>query len=71
MKPSEIRFLLTQAKIARGQSPTGIHTFALYWITWEAYRTRMLAVAARLRGWSIEDAYFAIGVKRISNRPLA
>jgi hypothetical protein len=68
MKPSEIHALLQQAKASREHSPAGIHTFALYWITWEAYRTRMLAVAARLRGWRIEDAYFAIGVKRISNQ---
>jgi hypothetical protein len=68
MKPSEIQSLLNQAKAARELSPAGIHTFALYWITWEAYRTRMLAVAARLRGWRIEDAYFAIGAKRISSQ---
>jgi len=68
MKPSEIHSLLGQAKALREVSPAGIHTFALYWITWEAYRTRMLAVAARLRGWRIEDAYFAVGAKRISSQ---
>ena len=68
MKPSEIHSLLGQAKALREVSPAGIHTFALYWITWEAYRTRMLAVAARLRGWRIEDAYFAIGARRISSQ---
>jgi len=68
MKPSEIHSLLTQAKASREVSPAGIHTFVLYWITWEAYRTRMLAVAARLKGWRIEDAYFAIGARRISSQ---
>jgi hypothetical protein len=68
MKPSEIHSLLKQAKAAYKDSSAGIHTFALYWITWEAYRTRMLAVAARLRGWRIEDAYLAIGTKKISTQ---
>jgi len=68
MKPSEIHSLLGQAKALREVSPAGIHTFALYWITWEAYRTRMLAVAARLRGWRIEDAYYVIGARRISSQ---
>ena len=68
MKPSEIQSLLTQSKACFEHSPGGIHTFALYWITWEAYRTRLLAVATRLRGWRIEDAYFAIGAKHISGQ---
>jgi hypothetical protein len=68
MKPSEIQSLLKQAQALRAVEPSGIHTFALYWITWEAYRTRMLAVAARLRGWKIEDAYTAIGSRRISTQ---
>lgn len=68
MKPHEIQSLLRYAKSAREQSPSGIHVFALYWITWEAYRTRMLAVAARLNGWRIDDAYYAIGVIGISSQ---
>lgn len=68
MNPSEIQSLLEQAKSSRAVSPAGIHTFALYWITWEAYRTRMLAVATRLRGWRIADAYLAIGTRRISTQ---
>jgi hypothetical protein len=68
MKPCEIRDLLSQASTAREGSPAGIHTFALYWIAWEAYRTRMLAVAMRLSGSSIKDAYFAIGAKKISTQ---
>lgn len=68
MKPCEIRDLLSQASTARERFPAGIHTFALYWIAWEAYRTRMLAVAMRFHGWSIKDAYFAIGAKRISSQ---
>lgn len=68
MKPCEIHYLLGQASTAREQFPNGIHTFALYWITWEAYRTRMLAIAVRLCGWSIDDAYCAIGAKGISNQ---
>jgi len=41
--------------------------FALRWIAWEALRTRMLVVAARLRGCRMEDAYRVIGALRISS----
>lgn len=68
MNPSDINELLHQSRMSYERDPEGIHTFALYWITWEAYRTRLLAVSARLRGWRIEDAYFAIGAKRISSQ---
>lgn len=68
MNPSDIKDLLYQSRIAYERDPKGIHTFALYWITYEAYRTRLLAVSARLKGWRIRDAYFAIGLKRISNQ---
>lgn len=68
MKPSEIQALLSQAQQSYITSPAGVHTFALYWITWEAYRTRLLAVAIRLCGWRIEDAYQAIGCKKISTQ---
>lgn len=68
MNPSDINDLLRQSRTAYERDPKGIHTFALYWITWEAYRTRLLAVSARLKGWRIRDAYFAIGLKRISNQ---
>ncbi|MEP0923439.1 hypothetical protein [Leptolyngbya sp. ST-U4] len=70
MNPSEISSLLQQAKASSEVFPAGIHTFALYWITWEAYRTRMLAVATRLRGWRIADAYLAIGTRKISTQKI-
>lgn len=68
MNPSDINRLLNQARICQSEHPDGIHTFALYWIAWEAYRTRLLAVAIRLNGWRIEDAYFAVGAARISTQ---
>jgi hypothetical protein len=69
MNPQTIKTLLECADLAEKQAPAfdPFVSFALRWIAWEALRTRMLVVAARLRGWKMEDAYRVIGTRRVSS----
>ena len=48
-------------------SPDGLTAFSLSWALWEAVRRRMLVLACKRQGWTVEQARRALMGERIDN----
>ncbi len=50
------------------EPPDGLTAFSVSWALWEAVRRRILVLACKREGWTVEQARYALMEERIDNR---
>jgi hypothetical protein len=50
------------------EPPDGLTAFPVSWALWEAIRRRILVLACKREGWTVEQARYALMEERIDNR---
>ena len=66
--PKYLLELKTRAERAlNSDPPDGLTGFTVAWALWEAVRRRMLILACKREGWTVEQAHDALMVERVDN----